>query len=172
MSLTGQWHFSHPQKVSLTGQWQCLKKVGMVPLRKCHWPVNDIFQILKKCHWPVNDSVSKRLEWCLLGNVIYWSMTFFENGEAHICSSSNCHWLVNDIFTKRGGSHSESKNFWSKFSKKCHWPINDIFLMDIISLAYGQMSLTSVNDKKLMDIVIDRGQWPLKVSLTAVNDIF
>ena len=160
MSLTSQWHFSHPQKVSLTGQWQCLQKVGMVPLSNCHWPVNDIFHILEKCHWPVNDSVSKRLEWCLLGNVIDRSMTFFENGEAHICSSSNCHWLVNDIFTKRGGSHSESKIFWSKFFQK-------MSLTGQWHISYGHRILG------LWPNVIDFSQWQKNLwtlSLTAVND--
>ena len=156
--------------MSLTGQWQCLKKVQMGTLKKCHWPVNDSFQNLRKCHWPFNDSVSKMYRWGLLGSVMDRSMTFSTNMLFQGAPLQNViDWSVT-FFTERGGSYSESKNFWSKFSKKCHWPINDIFLMDIISLAYGQMSLTSVNDKKLMDIVIDRGQWPLKVSLTAVND--
>ena len=144
MSLTSQWHFSHPQKVSLTGQWQCLQKVGMVPLSNCHWLVNDIFHILKKCHWPVNDSVSKRLEWCLLGNVIDRSMTFFTSSKVSLTGQwqclekvgmvplSNCHWPVNDIFHILEKCHwpvndSVSKRLEWCLLGKCHWPVNDIF---------------------------------------------
>ena len=104
--------------------------------------------------------------------VIDWSMTFSLRGEAHI---------------------QRVRSFDPSFSKKCHWPVNDIFLMDIVSLAYGQMSLTSVNDKKTyghchwprsmtLKSVIDHGQWHFLVSLTVsilyedridtVNDIF
>ena len=81
MSLTGQWRFSHPQKVSLTGQWQCLQKVGMVPLSNCHWPVNDItlmdiplWELMDKCHWLLS-------QWHLSINQV--SKSVIDHGQWH-----------------------------------------------------------------------------------------
>ena len=146
-----------------------------------------IFFKSSKSHWLVNDSVSKKFIWCLLGIVIDRSMTLFVSSKIVIDRSmtfpkSHHMYLFQDTVIDRSMTLSreaciQSKKFRSKFSKKCHWPVNDIFLMDIVSLAYGQMSLTSVNDKKTyghchwprsmtLKSVIDHGQWHFSVSLT------
>ena len=108
-------------------------------LKKCHWPVNDIFGCnhgwdhgatctFRKCHWQVNDSFRKIPKKMLKETVIDWSMTV---------------WVTN--IARTYGHVSLTPVNDNKFMDICHW-------LQSMTEIYGQtcqkVSLTAVNDKK------------------------
>ena len=104
----------------------------------------------KKCHWPVNDR--------------------FHRDPPVMCTFRKCHWPVNDSFQM---DHQKSVIDWSMTVLRhqcCQYLWPSVIDSSQWHKIYGHLSLTAVNDRNLWPnmakIVIDRGQWQKKVSLT------
>ena len=133
--------------MSLTGQWQFLPYREWVITENCHWPVNDNFcwhrklVITENCQWSVNDSLKQ-----LSKNVIDRSITIFvciRNGLSQKIVIDIGQNLKKNVIN-RSMTIFEAVPLGvgqSRESLTYHFGYGHT--------TYGQMSLTTVNDKNL-----------------------